>query len=163
MKQESGAMTDHTREKPLVRSRIGALLTKANSCETGPSEAAAALATARELADRYDFAPDDFRWPVTANIDCELEAPTNATDLVPEPPKAARGRGIGMLARQLIIDRRGWTYAQIASEVNARIDGARSTAQSVRWYSNAMRREGRIGALAKRVGTGDQRNGYDPP
>ena len=57
-------------------------------------------------------------------------------------PKQARGLGVGKLARELILAHPDWTYGQIAEEVNRRIEGAKATEKSVRWYSNAMRREG---------------------
>jgi hypothetical protein len=159
---EPFAMSDEPREKPLVRSRIEALLSKATNCEADPGEAASSLATARELAGRYGFSPDEFRWRVAAETQAETEMPTKEPDADPEPPKAARGGGIGMLARQMIIDHPDWTYARIASEVNNRIEGARSTAHSVRWYSNAMRREGLIGTKTRRLRTGDRRNSIGP-
>jgi hypothetical protein len=143
-------MSDEPREKPLVRSRIEALLSKVQDCGTASGEAQSALATAHDLAKRYGFALHEFRWPVMPEIGAELVAPTTKLDVSPGPPKAAWGRGIGMLARQLIIEHPDWTYARIASEVNTRIEGASTTAHSVRWYSNAMRREGLIGTERQR-------------
>jgi hypothetical protein len=93
-----------------------------------PTPAASALATARELAERYGFAKDEFRWPVAAETLHVAEMPPTEPDVVPEPPKPSGGRGIGVLARQLIVDHPDWTYARVASEVNSRIEGARSTA-----------------------------------
>ncbi|GFE80240.1 hypothetical protein GCM10011487_22400 [Steroidobacter agaridevorans] len=75
--------------------------------------------------------------------------PTNA-DSTPsaeaaESPKAAgstRGRGVGELARQLLLHPAGYPHALIAVMVNAQIRGARATAKSVRWYACSMRKMG---------------------
>jgi hypothetical protein len=138
-------MQENARERPLVRGRIEALLRKTTENGCTPGEARSALAKARELADRYGFAPDDFRWPVATSDDSEAAEPRSEPEAVQEPSRRARGRGIGALARELILEHPDWTYGQIAAEVNSRIEGARSTAHSVRWYSNAMRREGIAG------------------
>jgi hypothetical protein len=64
-------MQENARERPLVRGRIEALLKKTTENGCTPGEARSALAKARELADRYGFAPDDFRWPVATSDDSE--------------------------------------------------------------------------------------------
>ncbi len=64
---------------------------------------------------------------------------------VAESPKAAesmRGRGVGELARQLILHPAGYPHALIAAMVNEQIDGARATAKSVRWYACDLRKTG---------------------
>lgn len=130
------------RELPLVKRRIEALLekTEANGCT--PGEAAAAFEKAEELVAKYQPDPGTFRWPSRPST-----ASGSATS-VPKsskPPRAAassRGRGIGRLARSLIVERPDWTYRRIADEVNARIDGAHASEKSVRWYSHQMRRSG---------------------
>jgi hypothetical protein len=67
---------------------------------------------------------------------------TAATDASPELKKASGGKGIGRLARGLLLDPAGYTHAAIAEMVNARIEGAQATAKSVRWYACRMRKEG---------------------
>lgn len=144
-------MADTKRELPLVKRRIEALLkkTEANGCT--PGEAAAALGKAKELVAKYELDPDSFRWPVAAST--ASDAATSGPS-VPKPPQssgASRGRGIGKLAEQLIVEHPDWTYAAIAAEVNRRIDGAHASAKSVRWYASRMRKRGE--KLARRRGT----------
>lgn len=61
-------------------------------------------------------------------------------DLVPE--KKPSGKGIGRLARELLMDPAGTSHAEIAAEVNRKIPGAQATAKSVRWYAHKMRKDG---------------------
>lgn len=56
--------------------------------------------------------------------------------------KKPHGKGIGALARAILMDPTGHPNALIAEMVNAQIDGAAATAKSVRWYANAMRKKG---------------------
>ncbi|MDN7447320.1 hypothetical protein QZM03_08200 [Burkholderia multivorans] len=60
----------------------------------------------------------------------------------PETVKAPRGKGIGALARQLLMDPAGYPHRLIAAMVNAQLDGAQATDKSVRWYANDMRKKG---------------------
>jgi hypothetical protein len=138
------------RAKPLVRRRIEALLSKAADDGCTAEEAASARTKACELASKFGFARDEFRWPVATGDNVEAEQPADKPKAVQEPPQRARGRGIGELARELIVTHPDWSYQRIADEVNERIDGARTSANSVRWYSNAMRREGIEGTLRAR-------------
>ncbi len=62
-------------------------------------------------------------------------------DLIPKTV-AARGLGVGALARQLLMDPAGTPHGEIAAEVNRRIAGAQATDKSVRWYANQMRKNG---------------------
>jgi hypothetical protein len=55
---------------------------------------------------------------------------------------AARDRGIGKLAEQLIVEHPDWTYRRIADEVNSKIDGAEASEKSVRWYASRIRKHG---------------------
>ena len=63
-----------------------------------------------------------------------------------EAPEAAEkkphGRGIGALARAILMDPAGYPHALVAEMVNAQIEGATATAKSVRWYANDMRKKG---------------------
>jgi hypothetical protein len=52
------------------------------------------------------------------------------------------GRGVGELARQLLLHPAGYPHALIAAMVNRQIAGARATAKSVRWYACDMRKMG---------------------
>lgn len=63
------------------------------------------------------------------------EAPTEAE-------KKPGGKGIGRLARELLLDPAGYPHAEIAARVNAAIPGAKATDKSVRWYAHAMRKKG---------------------
>lgn len=63
-------------------------------------------------------------------------------DTQPETVKAPRGKGIGALARQLLMDPAGYPHRLIATMVNAQVDGAQTTDKSVRWYANDMRKKG---------------------
>jgi hypothetical protein len=63
-------------------------------------------------------------------------------DAHPETVKAIRGKGIGALARKILMDPAGYPHRLIASMVNAQLDGAQATDKSVRWYANDMRKKG---------------------
>ncbi|WP_312517843.1 hypothetical protein [Stutzerimonas nitrititolerans] len=63
----------------------------------------------------------------------------------PEAPtetEAKRGKGVGDLARALIMDEAGYPYQLIAAMVNAQVDGATTSAKSVAWYASKMRKAG---------------------
>lgn len=130
------------RELPLVKRRIAALLekTEANGCT--PGEAAAAFEKAEELVVKYKLDPGAFRWPPRPST---TETGPTSEPSVSEQPRAAtssRGKGIGKLAEQLIVEHPDWTYLRIAEEVNGRIAGASSSEKSVRWCASKMRRAG---------------------
>lgn len=61
---------------------------------------------------------------------------TEATENKPQ------GKGIGALARAILMDPAGFPHALVAEMVNAQIEGATATAKSVRWYANDMRKKG---------------------
>lgn len=65
---------------------------------------------------------------------------------VTEEPEATEkkphGKGIGALARAILIDPAGFPHALVAEMVNAQIEGATETPKSVRWYANDMRKKG---------------------
>ncbi|WP_374510905.1 hypothetical protein [Niveibacterium sp.] len=63
------------------------------------------------------------------------EAPT-------ETEKKPSGKGIGRLARELLMDPAGYPHAVIAEMVNSQIEGAQASAKSVRWYAHDMRKKG---------------------
>lgn len=56
--------------------------------------------------------------------------------------KKPRSLGVGALARAILMDPAGYPHALVADMVNAQIDGAATTAKSVRWYANDMRKRG---------------------
>ncbi len=142
----------NARELPLVKRRVAALLdkTEANGCT--PGEAAAALEKAEELVAKYHLDPGAFRWPPrpSTTFGSATSAPTPS-----KPPRAAapsRGRGIGRLAEQLIVEHPDWTYRCIAEEVNRRIEGATTSEKSVRWYASKMRKRGDMAPSRRWVG-----------
>jgi hypothetical protein len=130
------------RELPLIKRRVAALLekTEANGCTAG--EAAAAFEKAEELVAKYELDPGSIRWPPRPST--AFGSGTSG----PKPPKqpqatlSSRGKGIGKLAERLIVEHPDWTYRRIAGEVNARIEGARTSEKSVRWYASRMRKRG---------------------
>lgn len=63
-------------------------------------------------------------------------------DAQPETVQAMRGKGIGALARQVLMNPAGYPHRLIAAMVNAQLDGAQATDKSVRWYANDMRKKG---------------------
>lgn len=56
--------------------------------------------------------------------------------------KKSHGKGIGALARAILMDPAGYPHGLIAAMVNAQVDGAACTDKSVRWYANDMRKRG---------------------
>lgn len=64
----------------------------------------------------------------------------------PEAPEAAKkkpqGKGIGILAREILMDPAGYPHATVAEMVNAQVPGAAATAKSVRWYACDIRKQG---------------------
>lgn len=67
---------------------------------------------------------------------------TEATEAPTEIKKKPVGKGIGRLARELLMDPAGYPHAVIAEMVNAQIEGAQASAKSVRWYAHDMRKKG---------------------
>jgi hypothetical protein len=65
-----------------------------------------------------------------------------ATEAPTETEKKPSGKGIGRLARELLMDPAGFPHGVIAEMVNARIEGAQASAKSVRWYAHDMRKKG---------------------
>lgn len=63
-------------------------------------------------------------------------------DIQPEKVKAPHSKGIGALARLLLMDPAGYPHRLIAAMVNAQLYGAQATDKSVRWYANDMRKKG---------------------
>jgi len=83
--------------------------------------------------------------PSTQPQAATVESPEVAKtiDLIPEivVEKTSRGKGVGALARQLLMDPAGTPHADIAAEVNRQIAGAQATDKSVRWYARDMRKK----------------------
>ncbi|MFN3627143.1 MAG: DUF2786 domain-containing protein [Parvibaculum sp.] len=131
-----------SRELPLVKRRIAALLdkTEANGCT--PSESAAAFEKAEELVAKYELDPGSFRWPPRPSTMFGSATSAPKPSKPPRVSASGRGRGIGRLAEQLIVEHPDWTYRRIAEEVNARIEGATASEKSVRWYASKMRKRG---------------------
>ncbi|HIE4748986.1 TPA: hypothetical protein ACXNE8_002301 [Pseudomonas aeruginosa] len=76
------------------------------------------------------------------------EAPT-------ETEKKPSGKGIGRLARELLMDPAGYPHGVIAEMVNAQIEGAQASAKSVRWYAHDMRKKGTEVPERQRVAESD--------
>jgi|SRR5690606_26966705 len=76
------------------------------------------------------------------------EAPT-------ETEKKPSGKGIGRLARELLMDPAGFPHGVIAEMVNAQIEGAQASAKSVRWYAHDMRKKGAVVPERQRVAESD--------
>lgn len=87
-----------------------------------------------------------FEWPKTAPaVELHTQPQAEATEIAdasPETRTAPVGKGIGRLACELLLHPAGHSHAAIAEMVNARIEGARATAKSVRWYACRMRKDG---------------------
>jgi hypothetical protein len=130
------------RELPLVKRSIAALLvkTEANGCT--PGEAAAAFEKAEELVAEYELDQGSFRRPPRPSTSFGSATSGSGASKQPQASASGRGRGIGRLAERLIVEHPGWTYRRIAEELNARMEGARASEKSVRWYASRMRRLG---------------------
>lgn len=70
------------------------------------------------------------------------EPKAEATEAPEATEKKPHGKGIGALARAILMDPAGFPHALIAEMVNAQIEGAAATDKSVRWYANDMRKRG---------------------
>lgn len=85
-------------------------------------------------------------WPLGASkvtgLDGRSQSDVAETLDAPECEKIQRGKGIGALARQLLLDPKGHPHKLIATLVNEQLDGARATDKSIRWYANDMRKRG---------------------
>jgi hypothetical protein len=114
--------------------------TEVNGCT--PGEAAAAFEKAEELVAKYKLDPGAFRWPSRPSTPSGSARSGSGAAKSPQAAASSRGRGIGKLAERLIVEHPDWTYRRIAEEVNARIEGARASEKSVRWYASQMRRRG---------------------
>lgn len=130
------------RELPLVKRRIEALLVKTEADGCTPGEAAAAFEKAEELVAKYKLDPASFPWPPrhSTSFGSARSGPKPSKSL--QVTASSRGRGIGKLAEQLIVEHPDWTYRRIAEEVNVRIDTAAASEKSIRWYASQMRRCG---------------------
>ncbi|HCE6772233.1 TPA: hypothetical protein NHP28_003307 [Pseudomonas aeruginosa] len=80
---------------------------------------------------------------------------TEATEAPTETEKKPVGKGIGRLARELLMDPAGYPHAVIAEMVNAQIEGAQASAKSVRWYAHDMRKKGAVVPERQRAERGE--------
>ena len=80
---------------------------------------------------------------------------TEATEAPTETEKKPSGKGIGRLARELLMDPAGYPHGVIAEMVNAQIEGAQASAKSVRWYAHDMRKKGATVPERQRVAESD--------
>ena len=67
---------------------------------------------------------------------------TDITEPTDTSRKKCGGKGIGRLAREILMHPTGFPHALIAEMVNAQVEGAKATAKSVRWYAHDMRKKG---------------------
>ncbi len=65
---------------------------------------------------------------------------TKATDAPLEVVKVPSGKRVGKLACELLLDPTGHPHTTIAEMVHTSIEGARATANSIRWYACNMRK-----------------------
>ena len=77
------------------------------------------------------------------------------SDAPTETEKKPSGKGIGRLARELLMDSAGYPHGVIAEMVNAQIEGAQASAKSVRWYAHDMRKKGATVPDRQRVAESD--------
>jgi hypothetical protein len=70
------------------------------------------------------------------------EPKAEVTETPEATEKKPHGKGIGALARAILMDPAGFPHALVAGMVNAQIEGAAATPKSVRWYANDMRKKG---------------------
>jgi hypothetical protein len=68
--------------------------------------------------------------------------PSAKPKAAPKKRPGKTGRGVGELARELLLDPSGYPHALIAAVVSTEIEGAACPAASVRWYANEMRKRG---------------------
>ncbi|WP_278390908.1 hypothetical protein [Stutzerimonas kunmingensis] len=88
---------------------------------------------------------DSFRQrsePEVAVRDIEQQTERTEAPEATAETKAKRGKGVGDLARALIMDEAGYPYQLIAAMVSAQVDGATTSAKSVAWYASKMRKAG---------------------
>ncbi len=71
-----------------------------------------------------------------------VQPKTEVTETPEATEKKPQGKGIGALARAILMDPTGYPHALVAEMVNAQIEGAAATPKSVRWYANDMRKKG---------------------
>ncbi|MBH1655825.1 hypothetical protein U4I41_12775 [Stenotrophomonas maltophilia] len=82
-------------------------------------------------------------WPKKPKATAQRAEPkAEATEAPEATEKKPRGRGVGALARAILMDPAGFPHALVADMVNAQVEGAAATAKSVRWYANDMRKKG---------------------
>jgi len=66
----------------------------------------------------------------------------DAADADAPTEKKPGGKGVGRLARELLMYPKGYPHAVIADFINEHIPGAAATANSVRWYAGQLRKKG---------------------
>lgn len=118
----------------------------------------AAFEKAEELVAKYELDPGSFQWPPKPSTRSDSAASGPVASKPPRTSASSRGKGIGRLAERLIVENPAWTYRRIAEEVNARIEGAKASEKSVRWYASRMRRRGEdIATSARYSGSARER------
>lgn len=101
------------------------------------------IARIEQLATDQNLNLAAFRQPQESEVATALAQPRAEASEAPEvTKKKSQGKGIGLLAREILMDPAGYPHATVAEMVNAQIPGAATTAKSVRWYACDMRKHG---------------------
>ncbi|MBA0256775.1 hypothetical protein IMCGPPIG_02948 [Stenotrophomonas maltophilia] len=101
------------------------------------------VARIEQVAEAKDIDLASFGQPKKPKATKERAEPKAEAAEAPEATeKKLHGKGVGALARAILMDPAGFPHALVAEMVNAQIEGAAATAKSVRWYANDMRKKG---------------------
>lgn len=101
------------------------------------------VARIEQIAATKDIDLDSFGQPKKPKATAKRTQPkAEVAEASEASEKKPQGKGIGALARQILMDPVGYPHALIAAMVNAQVDGAACTDKSVRWYANDMRKKG---------------------
>jgi len=93
------------------------------------------------VAESIDLA--SFGQPKKPKVATERAQPrAEVTEAFEATRSMPQGKGIGALARAILMDPAGYPHALVAEMVNAQIEGAATTAAAARWYATEMRKKG---------------------
>lgn len=97
----------------------------------------------KAIAEVKNLDLDSSRQPQSLEAATELAQPRAESSEEPKvTKKKSQGKGIGLLAREILMDPAGYPHATVAEMVNTQIEGATATAKSIRWYACDMRKQG---------------------
>ena len=101
------------------------------------------VARIEQIAEAKNIDLASFGQPKKSKATKERAQPRAELAETPEATeKKPHSKGIGALARAILMDPTGYPHALVAEMVNAQIEGAAATPKSVRWYANDMRKKG---------------------